>query len=73
MEAILGPLVDEGVLNSFEVVVPVLTLLDKDPATLTAGEAQAIQNAQANRLVEVLAAVKYASAVHRISISLKFD
>jgi hypothetical protein len=73
MEAVLNPLVDDGVLNSFQIVVPVLTLLDKDPVTLTASEKQAIQDAEANRLVQVLAAVEYAGAVHRISITLKFD
>ncbi|MFD4507793.1 hypothetical protein [Streptomyces sp. NPDC058457] len=73
MEAILTPLLDADVLNSFEVVVPVLTLLDKDPATLSAAEAAAIHAAEVQRLVQVLAAVEYAGAVHRISITLKFD
>lgn len=73
MEAILAPLADADVLNSFEIVVPVLTLLDKDPATLTDAEAHAIHTAEVQRLVQVLAAVEYAGAVHRISINLKFD
>lgn len=73
MEAVLNPLVDADVLNGFEIVVPVLVLLDKDPATLTAAEAQEIHTAEVSRLVQVLAAVEYAGAVHRISISLKFD
>ncbi|MFF7475894.1 hypothetical protein [Streptomyces sp. NPDC008092] len=73
MEAVLGPFVDDGVLNSFEIVVPVLVLLDKDPATLTTEEAGRIHTAEVQRLVQVLAAVEYAGAVHRISIDLKFD
>jgi hypothetical protein len=73
MEAVLNPLVDADVLNSFEIVIPVLTLLDKDPATLTADEADRIHQAEVKRLVEVLAAVRYAGAVHRISITLKFE
>lgn len=73
MEAILGPFVDADVLNSFEIVVPLLTLLDKDPATLTADEVQRIHDAEVARLVQVLAAVEYAGAVHRIQINLKFD
>ncbi|WP_043686934.1 hypothetical protein [Streptomyces xylophagus] len=73
MEAVLSPFVDAGVLNSFELVVPVLTLLDKDPATLTPDEANRIHTAEVQRLVQVLAAVEYAGAVHRISIDLKFD
>ncbi|WP_405975261.1 hypothetical protein OG496_47045 [Streptomyces sp. NBC_00988] len=73
MEAVLSPFVDAGVLNSFEIVVPVLVLLDKDPATLTPDEANRIHTAEVQRLVQVLAAVEYAGAVHRISIDLKFD
>jgi hypothetical protein len=73
MEAVLIPLVDAEVLEGFELVVPLLTLLDKDPATLTAAEAAQINAAHANRLVQVLAAVEYAGAIHRISITLKFE
>ncbi|MEU5261574.1 hypothetical protein [Amycolatopsis sp. NPDC021455] len=73
MEAILTPLVETDVLNGFEVVVPLLALLDKDPATRTPEETQRIHDAEVARLVQVLAALKYAGAVHRISISLKFD
>jgi hypothetical protein len=73
MEAVLGPLVDAEVIEGFELVVPLLTLLDKDPATLTADEAARINQAHANRLVQVLAAVEYAGAIHRISITLKFE
>jgi len=73
MEAILTPRVDAGVLNSFEIVVPVLTLLDKDPAARSAAETEQIHQAEVRRLVQVLAAVEYAGAVHRISINLKFD
>jgi len=73
MEAVLTPLVDADVLNGFELVIPVLTLLDKDPATRTAAEQRRIHDAEVARLVQVLAAVEYAGAVHRISITLKFD
>jgi len=48
-------------------------LLDKDPATLTAEELAEINNAHAQRVVEVLAAVEYAGAIHRIAITLKFE
>jgi hypothetical protein len=73
MEAILNPLVDADVLNSFELVIPILALLDKNPATLTADEAEQIHQAEVQRLVQVLAAVEYAGAVHRITITLKFN
>jgi len=73
MEAVLGPLVDTDVIEGFELVVPLLTLLDKDPATLTAAEAAQINLAHANRLIQVLAAVEYGGAIHRISITLKCE
>jgi hypothetical protein len=73
MEAVLGPLVSAEVLDGFELVVPLLILLDKDPATLTADELNRIHTANVQRLVQVFAAVRYAGAMHRISISLKFE
>ena len=73
MEAVLGPLVSAEVLDGFELIVPLLTLLDKDPATLTADELNRIHTANVQRLVQVLAAVRYAGAIHRISITLKFE
>jgi len=72
MEAVLDPLVTAGVIESHEVIVPILDLLDADPATLTPAQLQVINDAQANRVVEVQAAVDYAGAVHRIAITLKF-
>ena len=60
-------------LNDFEVSIPLLALLDKDPATLTAAEAARIQNAEQQRVVQLLVAVHYAGAIHRLSITLKFD
>ncbi|GLY37058.1 hypothetical protein Amsp01_030820 [Amycolatopsis sp. NBRC 101858] len=73
MEAVLGPLVSAEVLDGFELIVPLLVLLDKDPATLTADELNRIHTANVQRLVQVLAAVRYAGAMHRISITLKFE
>jgi hypothetical protein len=73
MEAILEPLVAAEVLDGFEIVVPLLVLLDKDPATLTAAEGAQINNAHASRVVEVLAAVDYAGAIHRIAVTFNFE
>jgi hypothetical protein len=73
MEAVLEPLVSAEVLDGFELVVPLLILLDKDPATLTTDELNRIHTANVQRLVQVAAAVRYAGAIHRISISLKFE
>ncbi|MDJ0343456.1 hypothetical protein QMK19_18055 [Streptomyces sp. H10-C2] len=73
MEAVLGPLVQAEVLEGFELVVPLLTLLDKDPATLSAAEAAQIHNAHAQRRVQVLAALEYTGGISRIDITLKIQ
>jgi hypothetical protein len=73
IEAILSPQQQADILTGFEVSIPLLALLDKDPATLTAAEAEQIGRAEAERLVQVLVAVQYAGAVHRLSVTLKFD
>ncbi len=73
MEAVLEPLVNNEVIEGYNIVIPILTLLDKDPNTLTAGQLQQINDAQAQRVVEVLAAVDYAGAIHRLAITLKFE
>ncbi|MFB4296699.1 hypothetical protein [Actinomadura sp. NTSP31] len=73
LEAILTPEVQSDVLNGFEIVLPLLALLDKDPATLSPSEADQIHNAEVQRLVQILVAIQYAGAIHRLSITLKFD
>ena len=60
-------------IDDYDIVIPLLALLDKDPATLTLAEGDQINAARAERVVEVLALVKYAAAIHRLSITLKFD
>lgn len=72
MEAVLDPMVAGAVIDSYDLVIPVLDLLDADPSSLTAAQLQAIQDAQTDRLVQLLAAVDYAGAIHRLSITLKF-
>lgn len=72
IEALLAPEVQSDILNGFEVVVPLLALLDKDPATLTDAEAQRIHDAEVQRVVQILVAVEYAGAIHRLSITFKF-
>jgi hypothetical protein len=73
MQAVLDPLVAGGVIEGYQIVIPVLDLLDADPASLTAAQLQAIQDTQADRVVEVLVAIDYAGAIHRIAITLKFE
>jgi hypothetical protein len=72
LEAVLDPLVTAEVIESYAIVIPVLALLDADPAALTDAQLEAIQQAQADRVAEVLVSVDYAGAIHRIALSLNF-
>ena len=73
MSAVLQPLQDDAVIDSYLVYFPLLTLLDKDPAKLTDVELQQIQTAQATRSVSSIVTVDYAGAIHRLNITLKFE
>jgi hypothetical protein len=73
MESVLDPLVSQDILNDYDIVVPLLVLLDMPPASLTAAQQAQITNAQSQRVVEVLVAVDYAGAIHRLDITLKFE
>jgi hypothetical protein len=73
MEAVLDPLTADEVIDDYEIVVPLLALLDKDPDTLTPGELKQLSNALQDRFVQVVTLVTYAGAIHRLSITLKFE
>jgi len=73
MTAVLQPLQDDAVIDSYVVFFPLLTLLDKDPSALSAAELQEIHNAQATRTVASIVTVQYAGAIHRLNITLKFE
>ena len=66
MEAVLEPLVRHGVIEGYKIVIPVLTCSTRTRRT-HAAEDQQINNAQSERVVEVLVAVDYAGAIHRIA------
>jgi hypothetical protein len=73
MSAVLQPLEESGVIDSYLVFFPLLTLLDKVPATLSDVELQEIHTAQATRTVDSIITVEYAGAIHRLNITLKFE
>lgn len=73
MAAVLQPLVDRGVIESFDTFLPILALLDKDPSSLTPAELAQINNAQNDRVVGAMVTVDYAGAIHRLNITLKFE
>jgi hypothetical protein len=73
MTAVLEPLKQREVIEGYEIFLPLLVLLDKDPGTLTDAELQEINNAQNARVVDAIVAVDYAGAIHRLNITLKFE
>jgi hypothetical protein len=73
MEAVLDPLVRETEIDSYQIDIPILDLLDRDPSALSASQLQQIHDAQAQRIVEVVLIVDYAGAIHRIAITLRFQ
>jgi hypothetical protein len=72
LETVLAPLVRDGVLEDFSIDIPILGLLEADPALLGPAELQEIQDAQTARSVKVLVSVDYAGNVHRIDVSFLF-
>src|SRR5262249_4617843 len=72
MTAVLHPLKQREVIESYDVFLPLLVLLDKSPETLTDAELQQINNAQISRVVQAIVSVDYAGAIHRLNITLKF-
>jgi hypothetical protein len=72
LTAVLEPLKQREVIEGYDVFLPLLVLLDKDPASLTDAELQQINNAQNDRTVNAIVSVDYAGAIHRLNITLKF-
>jgi hypothetical protein len=73
MSAVLQPLEEDAVIDSYVVFFPLLTLLDKVPATLTDVELQEIHTAQATRTVASIVTIEYAGALHRLNIKFIFE
>ena len=73
VQAVLSPQVALEVIEDYSVYIPLLVLLDKDPTTLSAAEQTEIQQAQANRSVDMVVTVVYAGAIHRLHIDLIFQ
>ncbi|BDM70867.1 hypothetical protein HEK616_43540 [Streptomyces nigrescens] len=72
VESVLSPLVSQEVIDRFTVVIPLLTLLDKDPAELSAAEAKEIKDARSARQTDMTIEVVYAGAIHRLAVQLVF-
>lgn len=72
MSAVLQPLQDRGVIESYDIFMSLQPLLDKEPATLTPVELQRIADAQNSRILDAIVSVDYAGAIHRLNITLRF-
>ena len=71
LEAVLDPLVAQGVIEGYDIVIPILNLLDKP--VRTASEQDQVDNAQAERVVEILLLADYAGAIHRVALTFTFE
>ncbi|MBD0708194.1 hypothetical protein BU197_07205 [Streptomyces sp. CBMA291] len=71
MEAVLEPLRQRGVIEGYEILLPILVLLDKPQPT--DAERKLVNRAQDERAVEAMVTVDYAGALHRLNITLKFE
>jgi hypothetical protein len=73
MAAVLEPLKQREVIDAYDIFMPLLVLLDKDPSALLPVETQAIKDARNSRIVDAIVTVTYAGAIHRLNITLKFQ
>jgi hypothetical protein len=73
MEAILDPLVQEQIIDQYSITIPLLDLLDADPASLTPAQLQTIKDATKSRFVEVFLLVPYRGAIERITVRFKLE
>jgi hypothetical protein len=72
IESVLSPLQAREVIEAFQVHIPLLVLLDRDPTSLTQAELTQIDAAQAARRADIAVTVDYAGAIHRMRINLVF-
>ncbi|MFE7509902.1 hypothetical protein ACFU8I_01495 [Streptomyces sp. NPDC057540] len=70
VQGALSPLVSRGVIESYDIHIPLLVLLERDRATLSAEELQLISNGRSGRNVDMDIAVVYAGVVHQIAVKL---
>jgi len=73
MSAVLQDYLQRAVIDDYQIVLPILVLLDKPPNTLSDTELQQIHNARVARTVDALISVQYAGAIHRLNITLLFE
>lgn len=70
IDSILGPLKASAVIDDYSYTIPVLDILNVPQATWSPGDTATVQNARANRTVDVLISVTYGPAVHNLKVTL---
>jgi hypothetical protein len=69
-EGILGPLQRRAVIDSFDVQIPVLSVLSMPESSWTPTDAAIVATSRANRTVEMFVSITYGPAVHRLRVTL---
>ncbi|MFF8605528.1 hypothetical protein ACF06X_06280 [Streptomyces sp. NPDC015346] len=70
VQSVLSPLVTRDVIEEYTIHIPLLVLLEREPATLTAEEDQQIGNGRSTRKVDMEVSVVYAGVIHQIAVKL---
>ncbi|MFJ8596599.1 hypothetical protein [Streptomyces sp. NPDC093598] len=70
VQSVLSPLVTRNVIEEYAIHIPLLVLLEREPATLTADEVKQIGNGRSTRKVDMEVSVVYAGVIHQIAVKL---
>lgn len=70
IDSILGPLKASAVIDDYSYTIPVLNILNLPQASWSPGDTALVQNARANRTVDVLISITYGPAVHNLRVTL---
>lgn len=70
IDSILGPLKASAVIDDYSYTIPVLNILSVPPSAWSPGDTATVENARANRTVDVLISITYGPAVHNLKVTL---
>ncbi|MFI9111681.1 hypothetical protein [Streptomyces venezuelae] len=70
VQSVLSPQVNRGVIESYAIHIPLLVLMERERATLTAEELKQISDGRSGRKVEMDVSVVYAGVIHQIAVKL---
>jgi len=70
LDGILGPLKAAAVIDDYSFSIPVLNILSVPESARTAGDTAVVQNARANRSVDILVSITYGPAIHHLKVTL---